>query len=113
MRDPFMDSLHPALILTLRTFGEYLDFHPHLHALVADGLFTRDGVFHPLPELPLKPLEELFRTHVLKLLVDLKLVPPERVQVLHSWKHSGFNVHSGDCVPPEHRLNSKNSPNTS
>ncbi|MGH7969044.1 MAG: transposase [Limisphaerales bacterium] len=22
-------------------FGEYLDFHPHVHALVADGLFTR------------------------------------------------------------------------
>jgi hypothetical protein len=97
------DSFHPALILTLHTFGEYLDFHPHLHALVADGLFTCDGVFRPRPELPLKPLEELFRAHVLKLLVDLKLLPPERVQVLHSWKHSGFNVHAGDPVPPEHK----------
>jgi Transposase zinc-binding domain/Putative transposase len=94
---------HPAVILTLHTFGEYLDFHPHVHALVAAGLFTRDGTFHPLPELPLKPLEELFRAHVLKLLVDLKLLPPERVQVLHSWKHSGFNVHSGEPVPPENK----------
>ena len=98
-----LDSFHPAVILTLHTFGEYLDFHPHLHALVADGLFTRDGAFHPLPDLPLKPLEELFRAHVLKLLVDLKLLPPERVQVLHSWKHSGFNVHAGEPVPPEHQ----------
>ncbi|MGH7972913.1 MAG: transposase, partial [Limisphaerales bacterium] len=32
--------------MTLRTFGEYLDFHPHIHALVADGLFTRPV---PLP----------------------------------------------------------------
>jgi len=31
----------PGIILTLHTFGEYLDFHPHLHALVADGLFVR------------------------------------------------------------------------
>ena len=29
----------PGIILTLHTFGEYLDFHPHIHALVADGLF--------------------------------------------------------------------------
>jgi len=93
----------PAVILTLHTFGEYLDFHPHVHALVADGLFTRDGVFHPLPPLPLKPLEELFRAHILKLLVALKLLPPERVQVLHSWKHSGFNVHAGEPVPPENK----------
>ena len=98
-----LDSLHPALILTLHTFGEYLDFHPHVHAVVADGLFTRDGVFHPLPELPLQPLEELFRAHVLKFLVTLKLLCPERVQVLLSWKHSGFNVHHGDPVPPENK----------
>jgi hypothetical protein len=41
--------------------------------------------------------------HVLKLLVHLKLLPPERLQALHSWKHSGFNVHSGDPVPPENK----------
>jgi hypothetical protein len=32
----------------LHTFGEYLDFHPHIHALVADGLFTQDGQIHPV-----------------------------------------------------------------
>ena len=31
----------PGIIMTLHTFGEYLDFHPHIHALVADGLFVR------------------------------------------------------------------------
>ena len=25
----------------------------------------------------------------------------ERVQVLYSWKHSGFNLHAGEIVPPE------------
>ena len=34
---------------------------------------------------------------------------PERVQVLLSWKHSGFNVHSGDSVPPEHQAELENS----
>ena len=103
-------------------FGEYLDFHPHLHALVADGLFEKPAsetptpasepvpapnppaaaaCFHPLPETPLKPLEELFRAKVIRLLVQEQLLPPERVQVLYSWKHSGFNVHAGARVPPE------------
>ena len=109
----------PGIIMTLHTFGEYLDFHPHIHALVADGLFVRptndDGRsrgetinsqlstfnFHPLPDAPLKPLEELFRAKVIHLLVEQKLLPPERVPVLYSWKHSGFNVHAGEQVPPE------------
>ncbi|MFM8983229.1 MAG: transposase [Spartobacteria bacterium] len=25
--------------MAIHTFGEYLDFHPHLHALAADGPF--------------------------------------------------------------------------
>ncbi|HPG01359.1 MAG TPA: transposase zinc-binding domain-containing protein, partial [Kiritimatiellia bacterium] len=31
----------PGIVMAIHTFGEYLDFHPHLHALVADGLFAR------------------------------------------------------------------------
>jgi hypothetical protein len=57
--------------------------------------------FHTLPDAPLKPLEELFRAKVIHLLVEEKLVPPKRVQVLYTWKHSGFNVHAGEPVPPE------------
>ncbi len=110
----------PAVILTLHTFGEYLDFRPHIHALVADGLFLRDSPkpelappapadlatlaaasFHTLPDASLKPLQELFRAKVINLLVEEKLLPPERVQVLYSWKHSGFNVHAGERVAPE------------
>ena len=103
-----------------RTFGGYLDFHPQIHALVADGLFAREALppqpsppatpdnpppagpgFHPLPETPLKPLEELFRAKVFNLLVEEELLPVERVRVLYSWKHSGFNVHAGQQVPLE------------
>ena len=87
--------------MTLHTFGEYLDFHPHIHAVVADGLFARDGTFQVLPRGPIEPLAELFRAKVITLLVECKLLLLEGVQRLHSWKHSGFNVDAGESVPPE------------
>ncbi len=40
---------------TIHTFGEYLDFHPHLHMLLADGLFVGSGLFYLLPDVSLKP----------------------------------------------------------
>ena len=46
-------------------------------------------------------MEEIFRAHVIQLLVDLDLLPHDRVRLLHSWKHSGFNVHQGESIPPE------------
>ena len=51
--------------------------------------------YHPLPT--------LFRAKVIHLLVQEQLLPPERVQILYSWKHSGFNVHAAAPVPPEHK----------
>ncbi len=40
-------------------------------------------------------------SEVVQFLVDCQLLPPERAQILMSWKHSGFNVHAGDRVSPE------------
>ena len=93
----------PGLVMAIHTFGEYLDFHPHLHALVADGLFTRDGRFHVLPEVPLKPLEELFRARMLTFLAGKGLLPPARAQMLRGWVHSGFHVHRSRRVQPHER----------
>ena len=51
---------------------------------MADSHFARDGAFHPRPDFPLKPLAEPFCAQILKLLVNLRLLPPERVQVFRS-----------------------------
>ena len=37
----------PGVVMTVHTFGEYFDFHPRLHALVADGLFVLRAVPSP------------------------------------------------------------------
>ena len=96
------DSL-PGVVMCIHTFGKYLDFHPHLHALVADGLFTRDGLFHVMPDVSLVPLEELFRARVIVFLVEKGLLPPERARILRGWVHSGFNVHRSRRVNHDER----------
>jgi len=45
--------------MSIHSFGDYPEkFHPHIHAIVSDGLFAKTGTFYVMPELALKPLEE-------------------------------------------------------
>ena len=39
-----------GMITVIHTFGDHAGFHPHLHAIVADGLFRPNGTFHRLPK---------------------------------------------------------------
>ena len=89
--------------MAIHTFGEYLDFHPHLHALVADGLFTRDGRFHVMAAVSPKPLEDLFRARMITFLVEKGLLPPARAQMLRGWVLSGFHVHRSRLVMQDER----------
>jgi hypothetical protein len=94
---------HPGIVMAIHTFGDYLDFHPHLHALVAEGLFVQGGLFHVMPQVSLKPLEKLFQAKIIAFLVKKGLLPPERARMLQSWKHSGFNVYRSRRIRPDER----------
>ena len=91
----------PGVVMTIHTFGEYLDFHPHLHAIVADGLFSDDGSFHVAPTRDLRPLENLFRARLLHMLVEKGRLPPERAEMLRKWKHSGFSLFRSRRIAPD------------
>lgn len=61
----------PAFILYVQTFGDLVTFNPHIHALVADGVFLPSGTFPLLPPLPeaalcdaLCPREDALRRQV-------------------------------------------------
>jgi len=89
-----------GIVMVIHTFGEYLDFHPHLHALVADGLFTRSGLFHVLPDVSLQPLEELFRVRVITFLLEKGLLPPKRARMLlHVTDPGGSIVYRSEINP--------------
>ena len=92
----------PGVVMAIQTFGDYARWHPHLHALVADGLFLESGYFFVMPKADLRPLRELFRAHVLKMLKKEGLIDDAFIKMLMSWRHvSGFNVHNEVRIKPD------------
>jgi len=84
-----------GMVMTIHTFSEYMGYNCHIHALVADGLFTDNGMFYVAPRVSTTPLEQLFRVRVIRMLVEEELLAPELARKLLGWKHSGFSVHNG------------------
>jgi len=75
-----------------------MGYNCHIHALVADGLFSPGGMFYVAPKVSTKPLEQMFRVRVIKMLVEQGPLSEELARKLLSWKHSGFSVHNGKPV---------------
>ena len=83
-------------VTAIQTFGDYGRWHPHLHLLVADGLFMSNGSFHVMPDVGLRPLQEMFRAAVLKMLKREGKIDDAFIRMLLKWRHvSGFNIHNG------------------
>jgi hypothetical protein len=84
----------PGFIVFVQTFGDLVNFNPHVHALVADGVFEASGRFIPLPPIPEALLAGPLRREVIRRLVRREvIVPPLAAQML-AWRHSGFTVHN-------------------
>jgi len=88
------EPLVPGIIVAVQTFGDRINFHPHLHLLVTEGGMDRAGIFRGLPRLDDSRLAEIFAREVLRLLVGQGLLSPEWAERILSWRHTGFNVHS-------------------
>ena len=84
----------PGIILFVQTFGDLVNFNPHIHVLAADGAFDAGGGFTVLPPIPRKVLERWFRTEVLALLRLEGLVSAALAEKMLSWRHTGFSAHN-------------------
>ncbi|MGC9091605.1 MAG: IS91 family transposase [Fervidicoccaceae archaeon] len=87
-------ELTPGVIAAIQTFGDRINFHPHLHFLVTEGGADKAGIFHKISRIDDLRLAELFAREVLSMLVGKELLSPEWPERLLSWRHTGFSVHS-------------------
>jgi len=91
----------PGMVASLQTFGASLAWHPHVHALVTDGLLERGGGFLPVAMPDPEALEELFRRLVIRALVAGRRLSSDFARKLLSWRHSGFSVYARQVVPQD------------
>jgi hypothetical protein len=102
---PSLKKAVPAMVVAPQSFGSLLNFHPHTHACSSLGVFTRDGVFHAVPDdIDFAPLEELFREEVFRFLLKKEKITEERIELLRSWRRSGFHVNADRRVAQGDRL---------
>ncbi|MDH3262217.1 MAG: transposase [Acidimicrobiia bacterium] len=80
----------PGAIVSIRTAGEFLNWHPHLHVLATAGAFNADGGFLPASYVDVAVLREFFQAPVLLLLLKEPMISPELVEKMRTWRHSGF-----------------------
>jgi hypothetical protein len=58
----------PGASIAVQTYGDFLNFNPHLHAIVSDGCFLGNNSFRMASGLMGQDLEEAFQYEVLKML---------------------------------------------
>jgi hypothetical protein len=88
----------PGMVASIQTFGSYANFHPHIHAVVSDGVMTREGTFLPLPRWTPEVVEEVFRRLVVSRLVKAERLSEEFAEALLGWERSGFSVYGEQVV---------------
>ena len=93
------DSFRPGMVSVVQTFGEAARFHPQVHALCSRGGWNASGKWIPVPYVNTRKAEELFRHRVLRLLKDKGLLNEERIQLLLSWRRSGFSIDDSVRIP--------------
>jgi hypothetical protein len=93
----------PGAIVCVQSFGALVHWHPHLHGLLTDGAFRRDGTFVPAPAHDAAVLEEAWRRAVLAWFVAAGWLEEDAAASMLTWPHSGFGAHLGPWVRGEDR----------
>ena len=100
---------NPAAVAVIQTFGDYLSFNPHMHILAADGCFGSDGFFYaPSISIDTASLEKLFIHKIFKMLLKKGLITQRIIDLILSWRHTGFGVYCGKRINPKDARSTEN-----
>ncbi len=94
---PGIDAV-PGASIAVHTYGDFLNFNPHLHAIVTDGCFLANGNFKTAPLFILEDLQEIFQHEVLKMLKKEGKINDAIIENMLSWRHTGFRVYMGERI---------------
>ena len=95
------EGFQTGIVVAVHSAGDFLGWHPHAHAVVPRGGWVACGEWVPVPYLDALAAERLFRHKVLSFLKQEGLLSEERIELLLSWRHSGFSVDMSVKVEPE------------
>ena len=93
----------PAMVGAIQTFGDLVHWHPHIHAIVAEGVFNKDGQFEPVDDIRIERAMELFRDKVFDFLFKAGLLNLDDIESMMSWRHSGFNIDTSVRIEADDR----------
>ena len=85
-------DVYPGVVMSIQTFGDLVNFHPHLHAIATEGCFDGNGDFLSVPRIPSYVIQELFMHKVFKMLLKEGKITDSTIRLITSWRYSGFNV---------------------
>lgn len=96
-----LKKARPGIIGILQTFGDRLNFNPHLHCLVSQGAFIGQ-TFYPLDikTRDCKGLEAIFADKIFDFLIEEGLVSKTQKANWRNWQHTGFSVDASVYLPP-------------
>ena len=87
-------ELRPGVVAVIQSFGQKINFHPHIHLLATEGSEAREGRFHHLPAFSDSLLAQMFAREVFALLLGEELISEALVEKIMGRRHSGFSAHS-------------------
>ncbi len=74
----------------MQTFGDFLNFNPHLYVIATDGCFYDQDGFMVGPQPDPKALEQAFRLEVFKMLKKEGKISDAVIDNMLGWHNSGF-----------------------
>lgn len=85
-------ELMPGVVAVIQTFGDRINFHPHIHVLISEGGTAPDGAFHRVCRFHDEVIQEIF-THEVFARVTSHI--PDKGQVMVRYYGLYSNAHRG------------------
>jgi hypothetical protein len=92
----------PGVVISVQSYGDRLNLHPHVHALASRGVWSSGGNFEAIPALDAPQLMLLFRHHLLKNLLACGRIGQATLDILDRFHHPGFSAYEGEGVAAGH-----------